>query len=107
MKRIGAFRHRVVLEAPSDLPDGAGGVTRTWVGVVSLSAAIRPVGERERPQFDALQSRVDYEVCVRSGADIAATHRFRFGDRILEIRAVHPADPQGTRLRCLCEEVAS
>jgi SPP1 family predicted phage head-tail adaptor len=101
---IGHLRHRLVLEAATSTPDGAGGVIETWSEIATISAAVRSSSGRERMIADGLQSRITHEVIVRTRADILPRHRFRRGSRVLHILAVMAADPRGTRLRCLCEE---
>lgn len=103
-KSIGHLRHRLVLEAATSTPDGAGGAIETWSAIATISAAIRPTGGRERMIADGLQSRITHEIIVRTRADILPRHRFRRGARVLNILAVMAADPRATRLRCLCEE---
>ena len=45
---IGQLRHRLLLEAPSATPDGAGGTTSVFVPVVTVWAGLHPLWKPHR-----------------------------------------------------------
>lgn len=100
----GRLRHRLVLEAPGEMPDGGGGLTRTWTPVATLWAAIKP----ETPGADVIAEQpagtVRQRVTVRAHPDIAAQRRFRLGARLLLIDAVTDPDGRGRFFVCRCRE---
>lgn len=102
---IAALRHRLTLEYPQRTPDAAGGFTTTWLAVADVWAEITPRSGTERLEHDGQKSRLTHTIVVRTRPEITPERRFRLGPRLFEIRAVHAADAQNTRLRCLCEEV--
>ena len=61
----GALNRRLVLEAPVESADGAGGVTRSYSAVATLWAAVEPVAARglllEGNDFADALDRVDGE----------------------------------------------
>lgn len=95
----------LVLETPVDMPDGAGGAARGWLGVATLWASVVP--EAMAPVTDAARpgGLLRYRVTVRRHAQVTAACRFRDGTRILHIDAA--ADPDGRRrwLVCRCRQV--
>jgi SPP1 family predicted phage head-tail adaptor len=101
---IGRLRHRITVEAPLRVPDGAGGVDETWIVVASLWAAVADRGGGERFAADAIEGRTTHEVTLRPHEDLVPANRIRFGPRILQILHVRDADATGTRRVCLCEE---
>jgi len=61
----GALNHRVTLETPVEIPDGAGGVTRGYATVATLWAAVTPVSARGDVEAASLAANVTHRVLVR------------------------------------------
>ena len=101
---IGSRRTRLVIEAPTETPDGAGGAVVTWVDAGSCWARVRPYGGREAENRDQLAGEVGLEVMLSWRDDIGPRNRFRIGDRIIAISSA--VDPDGRRrvLVCRCTE---
>lgn len=103
----------LVLEAPVQVSDGAGGYTRNWQPLGVLWAQVKAGSGREAAAFAVTVSRVPYRIVVRAAPDGApsrpvAGQRFREGARIFNIQAVAEKDAQGRFLTCHAqEEVAS
>jgi SPP1 family predicted phage head-tail adaptor len=102
--RVGRLRHRVTLEAPLRLPDGAGGVEETWIAIATLWAAIVDRGGSERFAADAIKARTTHAIVLRPHDDLVPHNRLRSGPRVFHILSVGDADERGTRRLCLCEE---
>lgn len=99
------------LEAPEDLFDGAGGVTRVWAPKGTLWGQLKARGGRERLRGAAGVAETNLSVVVR-GAPVGAPsrpdvrQRLRLGARLFRIVAVLEADPAGRQLECrVIEEV--
>jgi len=100
----GRLRHRFVLEAASDLDDGAGGVVRTFTPAGALWADMTPLGLATRFSDGALESRATHHLRLRNGPAVSLDHRLRLGgDRLFRILAHRSAEP-GYRL-ILVEEI--
>ncbi|MEZ5818328.1 MAG: phage head closure protein [Hyphomicrobiaceae bacterium] len=102
--RIGALRHRVVLEAPDRTDDGGGGGVVTWLPVSEVWASVVPTSGTETVVAEQIAGRVTHEVLVRHRGGIVPAMRFRFGSRIFEILAVLDVGERRRVLRCLCRE---
>lgn len=102
--RIGALRHRVLLEAPVRVADGGGGATVTWTPVAEIWAGIEPITGGEGVLGEGLAGRVSHEIAVRHRSGVGPHMRFRFGARIFEIKAVLDVDERRRMLRCQCRE---
>jgi SPP1 family predicted phage head-tail adaptor len=85
------MRHRVTLEAPVEVADGAGGVTRGWAAVATMWAAIEPRDPRPAIVGEAPAVIASHRVTLRWRAGVVAGQRLRLGQRLLQIRSV--ADP--------------
>lgn len=100
---LGALRHRVTHETPVEIPDGSGGVTRTFLAVDVLWAAIQtdavPAEMADRPGVV-----LTHRVTVRAPAIITEGDRFRLGARLLLIETVSDPDNRGRFLVCQCRE---
>ena len=84
----GQLNRRLVLEASTDVDDGAGGVTRSFAAVATLWAQVMPVAARGEVAADALGASVTHRIAIRYNADITLRHRFRDGARIFRIVAI-------------------
>ena len=102
--RIGALRHRLVLESAARVPDGGGGATRTWTTLAELWAAIDPIKGTESVVAEAVAGRVLFSIHIRYRTDVTPAMRFRLGTRIFEILAVLDADDRRRFLKCLVVE---
>lgn len=100
---LGALRHRLTHETPVELPDGAGGVTRTFLAVDVLWAAIR-TDTASGEIADRPGAVLAHRVTVRAPATVAEGDRFRLGARVLSIEAVSDPDNRGRFLVCQCRE---
>jgi SPP1 family predicted phage head-tail adaptor len=104
MPSIGRLRHRLVLETPQEVPDGAGGVTRTWNALAHIWAAIEPLGASEALVADRRVARLTHRVLLRKRGDVSRNHRFRLGTRSFAIRSFRDVAKDGRFLECLVEE---
>ncbi|KAA9009034.1 head-tail adaptor protein [Histidinibacterium aquaticum] len=100
---------RLVLEAPADTPDGAGGHAEGWTALGTLWAEVevRSGGDRRGPAVP--QSRLALRITLRAVAEGSLSRpqpgqRFREGARVYRLRAVGIADPFGRYLTCYAEE---
>lgn len=104
MNPIGALRHRLIIEAPIETPDGIGGVTRTWTALATLWGEIEPLAADDVMLADKRIGLVTHKIHVRHRLDVTVAHRFRLGSRIYAVRAVRDAEERGRFLECLCAE---
>jgi head-tail adaptor len=101
--------HALVLEAPEQLPDGAGGYTEGWLPQGTLWAEITARTGRETRQAGAPVSRTGFRIVVR-GAPFGSPdrprpqQRLRDGQRVFNITAVAERDPEGRYLICYAQE---
>ncbi|MFL9825568.1 phage head closure protein [Rhodoplanes sp. SY1] len=98
------LRRRLVLEAPVETADGAGGTVRDHVAVATLWAALAPRDGRGASEADAAGAVVTHRILLRSGPEITTRHRFRAGTRLFRVIAVRDLDPAGRFLIVDAEE---
>ncbi|MBE1284726.1 MAG: head-tail adaptor protein [Rhodobacteraceae bacterium] len=103
------LNRKLVLEAPSLVPDGAGGFTQGWQPSGTLWASVEGRAGRETRVGDAGVSRMSYRIIVRAAPVGSAQRpspdqRFREGARVFVIRAVAERDPAGRYLTCFADE---
>jgi len=84
--------------------DGGGGAAETWEPVAEIWAMIEPRSGKEVIEADRLSGSRKLDVTIRYREDAAPQMRFRFGDRVLDIRAVLDEDGRRRFLKCDCEE---
>jgi SPP1 family predicted phage head-tail adaptor len=83
----GELDRRLVLEAPVETDDGAGGVTRSFETVASLWAQVTPVRARPNVAADSLAALVTHRIVVRVPRAITTLNRLRDGARIFRVVA--------------------
>lgn len=101
---IGAFRHRLTLEAADEVEDGAGGVVRTWQAIAQFWASIEPLSLGERLVSEKRVGLLSHRILLRHRTDITLSHRFLLGMRVFVIRAIRDPEERGRVIECLVEE---
>ncbi|MCG6901805.1 MAG: head-tail adaptor protein [Rhodobacter sp.] len=103
------LNRKLVLEAPVQVPDGAGGFSETWSVLGTLWAAIKLGTGREDETAGLSVSSISYRITVRAapyGAPSrpAPGHRLVEGGRRFRIFAVGEADAGAQYLMCFARE---
>jgi SPP1 family predicted phage head-tail adaptor len=88
MTAAGDLNRRLVLEAPAESDDGAGGVMRLYDVVTTLWAQVIPLAARGEVAVDSLGASARFRIVVRMRAGITTQHRFQDGTRIYRIVAM-------------------
>ena len=104
MSDPGRLKHRLVLEAPVESPDGAGGISRGYAAAATLWAALAPVSVRGDVVGAGFATTVTHRLVIRRGPDVTTDHRFRLGARIFRIVAIREEDSDGRFLEIQAEE---
>jgi head-tail adaptor len=89
---IGALNRRLVLEAPVEAGDSAGGVVRTYMAVATLWAQVMPVSARSDIAGDSLGAVLRHRIVIRARGGIGTRHRLRDGTRVYRIVAMRESD---------------
>jgi SPP1 family predicted phage head-tail adaptor len=87
MTNIGELNRRLVLQAPVESDDGAGGVTRSYETVATLWAQVTSVGARAEVEADVLGGARRIRIVIRTRSDVTTRHRFSEGARLYRILA--------------------
>jgi SPP1 family predicted phage head-tail adaptor len=88
----GALDRRLVIEAPVETADDAGGVVRTYADAATVWASVQPETMRAVAEADAAGAALVYRIVTRAGRDLTIRHRLRDGAqryRILAVREWH------------------
>lgn len=107
-----ALNHKLVLEAPQEIPDGAGGCLRSWGALGTLWGRVEPRSARLGLGEVGAISSSGFTVWVH-GAPVGQSNRpapgqrFVMQGRVLRIEAVTEEEPRGLYLRCSCNEEVS
>ena len=92
LTNIGALNRRLVLEAPAETADGAGGVTRVYEAAAMLWAQVTPDSARADIAADSLGATLRYCIVIRARGGVTTRHRLRDGPRIYRIVAVRESN---------------
>lgn len=102
--KAGRLRHRVRIESLEDLRDSSGEViqdpqtgeiTRAWVLVTEVWAAVEPLSAREFIQSAATQSAVTVRITIRYREDLDASMRLLHNGRVYQIAGLLPDADSG------------
>jgi SPP1 family predicted phage head-tail adaptor len=104
MSDPGQLKDRLVLEAPVEAADGAGGVTRGYAGAATLWAALIPVATRGDVTAASRGASVTHRIVIRRGPEVTVRHRFRLGARIFHVVAMRDQDSDRRFLTIDAEE---
>jgi SPP1 family predicted phage head-tail adaptor len=85
---IGALNRRLVLEAPTETSDSAGGVTRSYETAATLWARVVPVSAVVDTAAGSLGAVLHHRIVIRAREGMTMRHRLRDGARIYRIVAV-------------------
>lgn len=84
----GELDRRLVIEAPVETADDAGGVVRGYEDAATVWASVRPETMRAAVEADAAGDAVTYRILMRAGRDLTVRHRLRDGAQRYRIIAV-------------------
>lgn len=101
---VPALRHLFQHRTAVDLPDGSGGMVRTWLTVDRLWGAIEPIAEGAALAEERPIAMLAQRVTVRAPNTLAPGDRLVLGARILEVQSVTDPDGRGRLSRCRCLE---
>ena len=87
MTTPGALNRRLVLEAPVESGDGAGGVTRSYATVTTLWAQVSPQAMRADAATDSFGAALRFRIVIRKRSGVTTRHRFRDGTTVYRILA--------------------
>jgi len=104
MKTVGRFRTALELMTPTDVPDGAGGVARSHAPTASVWALVEPLKALPGQAMDQEGATITHRITIRFRTDVDSAVRFRHGDRVFRVTAVHDPDGRRRHLVCLCKE---
>jgi SPP1 family predicted phage head-tail adaptor len=85
MTAPGELNRRLVLQAPVETADGAGGVTRSYAPAMTLWASVEPVSARNAVVADAPGATVTHRIVIRRRAAVTTRHRFVEGTTVYRI----------------------
>jgi SPP1 family predicted phage head-tail adaptor len=106
MSDPGKLNRRLVLEEPVIVPDGAGGVVRTYQTLTTVWAALVPVSASNVVVADGEGVTVTHRITIRGGPEVTTRHRFRFGARAFQVVALRDRDGDGRFVEIEAQERA-
>lgn len=107
--RAPRLNRRMCLEERSEVPNGSGGLTRTWVERAWVWAAVEAGSAQQVHEGGTTLGRIKSRIVLRAGGMDRPLpgQRLREGGRVFSILAVGDADPDARYVTChVQEEVA-
>ena len=103
--RIGDLDQRLSLEAPLDMQDDIGGVTRIWTHVDDVWAQVVPFSGHKDFEAERPESVLTHRVLIRWRPDVTGAMRLRLGVRTFAIHAALDWDSRRRFQLLQCEEI--
>lgn len=102
----GELRHIVTFQKLSDVQNGYGENTDSWVDITTDRAGIYPISGKEFFAAETVNSEVTHKIKMRYRPGITPDMRIKFGERIFELIAP-PINFQekNVELQLLCKEL--
>lgn len=88
MINSGDLDRRLVIEAPVETADDAGGVVRGYADAATVWASVQPETMRAHVEADAAGAALGYRILMRAGRDLTTRHCLRDGAQRYRILAV-------------------
>lgn len=104
---LGRLRHRIAVERPADVPDGAGGVTRGFRGHAEIFAGVEPLTAEETRRGYALGLARLYRMTIRARGDVGGGFRVVWRGRRFDVLSARELDDGEGFEELLCEEVTA
>lgn len=104
MSTVASLRHRLTHQTCVDLPDGAGGIARTFLAVDQLWGALETLSTEFGLGEERPRAAHGVRITVRAPNTIAPGDRLLLGARVFHVEAVTDADGRGRFSRCRCRE---
>ena len=96
----GALNQRVQLQSLSEIPDGCGGLEKTWTNIASLWASVKSVVPTSAELAQQVTEETLLEVSIRYREDVTSGWRFLKDARSWRIMTVADPDQRGRYLVC-------
>jgi SPP1 family predicted phage head-tail adaptor len=87
----GKLKTRLLIQMPVEMPDGQGGVARSYATLATVWAAVTPLRAAQRAGIDADAegAAARYRIVLRSNFSLTLQHRLVEGGRIYRIAAIN------------------
>lgn len=102
--QAGDFNLRMSLQHPSQISDGCGGFTKSWVEQFDVWAKIVPLSAALLHMARGDNSKASHYIYVRKRDGLKSGMRFVKGDRVFLIETVQDPDETGRYLVCMVNE---
>jgi SPP1 family predicted phage head-tail adaptor len=101
---IGELRSRITIQSISDVSDGIGGKTRSWISFLTIWANIEPISAKERFFAQRIEHNVTHKITIRSNTLISAGMRVSYGSAIYQIKGIRDVKNRHRFSELLCEQ---
>lgn len=96
---IGSLNKRVVLQAPTETQDAAGGPVRSYAAdTATVWAAIEPLAGREWVEAQKINAEATGRVRIRHYSGLLPTWRVKYGTRTYDVLAVVNIEERGREM---------
>jgi SPP1 family predicted phage head-tail adaptor len=82
---IGKMRHKITIEQKTEVSDGAGGYTESWISFATVWASVEPISGKEYYEAQQTQSEATHKIRIRYRTGILPSMRVNFKGRIFAI----------------------
>ena len=104
--RIGDLSKRITIQYQTNVSDGMGGSTVSWVDLATIFAAIWPVSAAETIAGNATSMVISHRIRIRYRSSFKPSWRIKFGNRYFSIISIINPSERNQVLDLMCKEAA-
>lgn len=101
----GKLNRQIIIQKPTDTPDGAGGDVRVWTPFLTLWAQVSPSTGTEPFFAEQMYPKLTVTFTIRYRKGITAAMRVVYGTRLFNIRSVEETQDSRVYLKLHSEEL--
>ena len=101
----GLMRHRIRIQKQTSTRNKLGELVDSWEDVANVRASINPLSGRDFMAAMQDQAEVTHKVTIRYNADVKASMRVLYGNRVFDILHIIDVWEQHREMTLLCKEL--
>ena len=101
----GLMRHRIRIQKQTSTRNKLGELVDSWEDVANVRASINPLSGRDFMAAMQDQAEVTHKVTIRYNADVKASMRVLYGNRVFDILHIIDTWEQHREMVLMCKEL--
>ena len=100
----GTLNKRITIQTKTNVADGYGSSTTTWVDTISVWAAMWPISANETIKNDKLRGDVTHRIRIWYRTGVTYKNRIKWGTKYYQVIGIINPNEENVYLDLLCKE---